>query len=83
MIVTSAIVITIVICGFAFKTKVKTWCVNRNGSANCTMITGGMKIVPPGWGLQFKYYPEWDGDGTKCFFSNNGLCTATFNLDTD
>lgn len=83
MIVTSVIVLAIVGSAVAFKTKVKPWCANTDGSNNCTMITGPKRIVPAPFGQAFKYYPDWDGDGSKCHFANNGLCTATFNLIDD
>jgi hypothetical protein len=85
MIVASVAVLAIVGSAFAFKAKVGTFCILTTTDAgdNCTTYTPDKKITTSISGVQWKYYPTFDGNPTTCTAANNHLCTATFRLVGD
>ncbi|OQP67821.1 hypothetical protein [Niastella populi] len=85
MIVASVAVLAIVGSAFAFKAKVGRFCILdiEASGTNCTTYTLANQKITTGAGLEWKYYPTFDGNPTTCTAANNGLCTATFKLTTD
>lgn len=85
MIVASVAVLAIVGSAFAFKAKVATFCIltTLDAGDNCTTYTKDKKITTSLAGIQWKYYPTFDGNPTTCTAANNHLCTATFKLTAD
>jgi hypothetical protein len=83
MILTSAIVLAIAGSAFSFKAKLHSFCVLDAAASgtNCTTVIKEKNISAIG--IQFKYYPSWDGDPIACTAANNGLCTATVRLNNN
>lgn len=84
MIATSVIMLVIVGCAFAFKTKAGIFCITTNlSSSDCTTWKQDFRITTSDLATPYRYYCDWDGTKTLCTPNGIGKCTCGFRLTID